>query len=256
MSAHGRAIDSVASVPTCHPLSLHRKMPIRFTSVSCLRTYMRRQQSSQGRNASPSGYYSSHSVSNQSKERGTEKRGGRRERKKTKNKPPFKPTKARAAASRRPRHSQSRSWPPSDRPLASNVRPSRRANNDERPRHLDVPLASHAAASRSPLSVHRACGPALPNSPHPPCPPSGPHRRSSASACRRGLRDPTPSRTSPPPRLSYGLTTRTLMYVYKAQVRNNNALDTVKNKNGNKNPIQASSPVMSTTACFRILEEA
>ncbi|KAK2022326.1 hypothetical protein LX32DRAFT_201619 [Colletotrichum zoysiae] len=97
--------------------------------------------------------------------------------------------------------------------------PSRRANNDERPRHLDVSLASHAAASRSPLAVRRACGPALLNSPH------TPHARQAAPIAGRrhplaggvsGTR-PRPERASPPPRPSYGLTTRALMYVYKAQ---------------------------------------
>ncbi|KAK2055633.1 hypothetical protein LY76DRAFT_180494 [Colletotrichum caudatum] len=170
MSAHGRATDSLASVSTCHPLSLHRKMLVRFISVSCLRNYMRRQHSSQGRNASPGHYYSSHSVWNQSKERDGEagewKTKERKREKRKKKKPHFKPTQARGCLP----PAKTFPNPAPGRPLASNVRPSRRASNNERPRHLDVPLAPHAAASRSPLSVHRACGPALPNSPHTPMP--------------------------------------------------------------------------------------
>ncbi|KAK1971049.1 hypothetical protein LY78DRAFT_166315 [Colletotrichum sublineola] len=128
----------------------------------------------------------------------SEERGGgvKKRRKGEKKKPRFSRLK-RAAASRRPRHSLFRSWllgsgTPFPQGKQRQEAASSRCTLSHLTRRPPVRLCLPKDVSASPPRATR-CRPD-----RPPCPPSGPHREPSASACRRGPRGPIPSRAKKP----------------------------------------------------------
>ncbi|KAK2017307.1 hypothetical protein LZ32DRAFT_23170 [Colletotrichum eremochloae] len=125
-----------------------------------------------------------------------EGKGSEEEKEREKKKPRFSRLK-RAAASRRPRHSLFRSWilgsrTPFPQGKQRQEAASSRCTLSHLTRRPPVRLCLPKDVSASPPRATR-CRPD-----RPPCPPSGPHREPSASACRRGPRGPIPSRAKKP----------------------------------------------------------